>query len=438
MKSFALLLIVLLNIVFTKAAVFDFLKEGGIPSPEGHQPSIDVCNKNSLLLNQTLAALKRGDSLHFPNTTFFFNGHVVGENLFGVRIVVDGTVKFTDDRDNWPRHADGSVYPALEFLNITDVVFTSNGKGTIDGNGKAWWGAIDMLRYGENRPRLMHIKPSKNIIVENLLFKNSAYWTFWAEECDGLIVRYSDIDVRWDNKDIHGLLDLQAFNTDGFDVTGQNVHMHDLNIWNDDDCIAVKDGSQNMLFERINASGLGLVIGSIGNSKVKNITFKDSVMYNTFKGIYLKTRYYDAAPIGDAASISDILYQNITIYNPEQWAIWIGPAQQTGQQCPLYWPAVPHSTCNMSGYQTWSNITLRDIKVYNSRNSPGVLIGNSTNPITGLTFENVVFENPGSKPWGDDFYECDNIVGTATGTTWPVPKCFKDETIKGKQLRGEQ
>jgi hypothetical protein len=39
-----------------------------------------------------------------------------------------------------------------------------------------------------------------------------------------------------------------------------------------------------MLFERINASGLGLVIGSIGGSRVHNITFRDSYMYRTFKG----------------------------------------------------------------------------------------------------------------------------------------------------------
>ena len=47
---------------------------------------------------------------------------------------------------------------------------------------------------------------------------------------------------------------------DGFDVAGKNVHIHDCNIWNDDDCIAVKSNgrgdeqshcSENMLFERI-------------------------------------------------------------------------------------------------------------------------------------------------------------------------------------------
>ena len=38
-----------------------------------------------------------------------------------------------------------------------------------------------------------------------------------------------------------------------------------------------------MLFERIQASGLGLVIGSIGDNRVNNITFRDTIMHNTFK-----------------------------------------------------------------------------------------------------------------------------------------------------------
>ena len=49
------------------------------------------------------------------------------------------------------------------------------------------WQRQGMLHNEENRLRPMHIKPSKNVIIENLLFKNAAYWTFWAEQCDGLI-----------------------------------------------------------------------------------------------------------------------------------------------------------------------------------------------------------------------------------------------------------
>ena len=81
---------------------------------------------------------------------------------------------------------------------------------------------------------------------------------------------------------------MTAFNTDGFDVSGRNVWIHDCNVWDQDDCIAVKGTSENMLFERINASGIGLTIGSIGNSVVNNITFRDSYMYHTWKVKLLK------------------------------------------------------------------------------------------------------------------------------------------------------
>lgn len=70
---------------------------------------------------------------------------------------------------------------------------------------------------------------------------------------------------------------------DGFDVSGNNVWIHDCVVWNQDDSFCVKDGSTNMVFERINASGVGLTIGSIGDSVVKNITFRDAYMQNSIK-----------------------------------------------------------------------------------------------------------------------------------------------------------
>ena len=55
-----------------------------------------------------------------------------------------------------------------------------------------------------------------------------------------------------------------------------------------------------MLFERITASGIGLTIGSIGDSLVKNITFRDCYMHHTLKGIYTKFR--------GNGRIEDVLY----------------------------------------------------------------------------------------------------------------------------------
>ena len=82
-----------------------------------------------------------------------------------------------------------------------------------------------------------------------------------------------------------------------------------------------------MLFERITASGVGLTIGSIGSSNVNNITFRDCYMPHSWKGIYMKFRGGDSSKGG---RISNVLYENIYMEAPEQFAIWIGPAQQSG------------------------------------------------------------------------------------------------------------
>ena len=68
-----------------------------------------------------------------------------------------------------------------------------------------------------------------------------------------------------------------------------------------------------MLFERIRASGLGLSIGGIGAKVVRNVTFRDCFMDRTYKGIYLK---FTAHSDDKHGYISDILYENITMYKP--------------------------------------------------------------------------------------------------------------------------
>jgi hypothetical protein len=425
---FLLALIVAALFNFLTAKIIDFEAIGAKP----HDRSYETALANGILFNNTLNSMVDGDIFYFRNKTYTITGGIKARGLKGITWKIDGTISFDNDRATWPVNEKGHVEECIYMEDIENFTITSSGKGTIDGNGQAWWGAIQFLKHQEDRPRLVHIKGSKNVLVENMLFKDSPYWTFYAEESDGLLIRYSDVSARWTPADNHTLIDLQAFNTDGFDVTGKNVHIHDSFIWNQDDCIAVKDGSANMLFERITCSGLGLVIGSIGDSKVQNITFRDSYLPNTVKGIYMKTRWYDAAPIGDRASISNILYQNITMDKPQQYAIWIGPAQQTGQPCSLLWTKTKNAECKMSGYQTWSNIVLRDIFINDPLRSPGVLFGNASNPMTNVIFDNVVVKNPGTQPWEDQFYYCEGMEGYVMGSTTPVPPCFK--TIQPKDL----
>ena len=408
----------------------DFQAIGGIPDDNTNA----TWWSNGALLNSTLGSLKEGDTLVIPNRTFHIMGGIHVENLIGVRFRLDGTLSYAADVKHWPRDSSGRVKECITFENVTNVVFTSNGTGTMEGNGPTWWGVpgVGYLVRGENRPRLFYIGHSHNVLFERILLHNSPYWTFLASNVDGLEVRDSAIDARRDTDDGHNAIDMTAFNTDGFDVTGRNVWIHDVSVWNQDDCIAVKDGSENMVFERVRASGVGLTIGSISGSIVNNITFRDCYMHNTYKGIYMKFRGGNSP-----GRISNVLYENIVIENAEQWAIWIGPAQQSDSDnlcaahpCSICWPQLKTAQCNAPAAGTYENITLRNITITNPGMSPGVILGNTTNPIKGLVFEDVVVTNPGKKPF-DGNYKCAGVKnGIAKGKTSPVPPCFVDLTTQ--------
>mmetsp|Transcript_9931 Transcript_9931/g.14963 ORF Transcript_9931/g.14963 Transcript_9931/m.14963 type:complete len:427 (+) Transcript_9931:42-1322(+) len=405
----------------------DFEEIGGVPNDD----SIETVWSNGALINTTLNSLLPGDTLIFPSKTFYVMGGIKANGISDVTLQFDGVIIFSNNTEQWPKNEDGDVFECIYMNNISNVKFTSSKTGILDGNGRKWWGlpGIGYLRRVENRPRLFNVENSKNLLVENILFKDSPYWTFWVHSVDGLEVRHCEISARRTDYNNHTLIDMTAFNTDGFDVTGRNVWIHDCEVWTQDDCIAVKDDSQDMLFERITASGVGLTIGSIGSSTVRNITFRDCYMPNSYKGIYMKFRD------GDGGLIEDVTFENILIENPSQWPIWIGPAQQSDSRrlcaahpCSLCWPTLPSAECNAPTSQ-YRNILLKNITISNPKMSPGVILGNTSTPMEDVVFDSVQVINPGMEPWGEDYYACDGVAsGVAKGSTWPVPPCFKDET----------
>jgi len=423
------------------AKLVNFESVGGIPDDK----SWDAVLKNGALLNQTLNSLQHGDEFLLPAKTFYTMGGLVVSNLSSVRIRIDGTLTFGSTFWNghrylqeWPRDKK-RVLACMSFSHLTNVTFTSSTEGELDGEGAKWWGlpGIGYLVRGEDRPRLLKVSNSRDVVVEHLFFKDSPYWTFLAQNVKNLVVRYSRVEVRRTKMDSHDIIDLTAFNTDGFDMAHCNgVHIHDCAVWNQDDCFDVKDGTQNVLIERVNASGVGLTIGSIA-STVRNITFRDAYMHHTMKGIYMKFR--------GQGSVSDVLYENIVMDEPEQWAIWIGGAQQCdgcgltnicsaqSGTCSICWPGVPGTECNAPIGAQYSNITLRNITINSPKKSAGVLIANASTPMENVVFDNVVVNNPGSKPWGEGYF-CKHVNGVATGNTYPVPACFMDKTTQVSAL----
>eukprot|EP00438_Fugacium_kawagutii_P025917 Skav228600 [mRNA] locus=scaffold5678:41972:43682:+ [translate_table: standard] len=396
---------------------------------------------NGAVLNRTLAKLQSGDRLVIGGKTFHLMGGIQVANLANVVIQLDGKLVFSSRTKAWPRTATGGVLSCMHFANLNNVTFTSSSRGSVDGQGAAWWGFIRYLENEENRPRLWEISGAKDVLIEHFELINSPYWTTWFSGVDGLEIRYSDISNRRSAHPGHDVYNLGALNTDGWDIQGQNVWVHHSKVFNQDDCFTVKGTSSNMLFENIEASGLGLTIGSEGgNDVVTNITFRNVLMDRTFKGVYMKFR--EIQP-GEVSIIQNITYENIYMKEPEQWGIWIGPAQQSdsrkfwvGHPCSLFWPTVPQAECHPSR-GIYRNILLRNITIDNPKDQPGVIWADKATPMENVTFDSVRVINWKHSQKKLQYRVCDGVDSSssvATGDTSPVPSCFRAPTADPEDL----
>ena len=429
--------------IITFASIINF---NGIPEQEAE------AYNNTNILNQALNSLIPGDTLIISNKTFWLSGGITVSGLQNNTILLDGTLRFLSGRKGWPTKPCNAnktcVQKAILISDVTGLTLSSSfGYGTVDGNGASWWGYVNYLLHGEDRPKLFTIQNGTNILVEYWHFRQSAYHTFHADDVAGLEIRYSSIDNRVNQEDTHSIENLAALNTDGFDLQGKNMYIHDCAVWNQDDCFTIvpidKNGinvicTENILIENVKASGLGLTVGSIeptpNHACIRNVTFRNAYMHHTYKGIYIKSgNRAHPNPKGYSAEITNILYDNITMDEPEQVPIWIGPAQEldSANACSLLWPADPFSKCPAPlATVKWTNITLRNINIINPKESPGLIYGNATSPMVNVTFNNVKCtpKDDTKKPWKDQFYYCKGVQGIATGNTNPIPPCFTNAT----------
>ena len=154
-------------------------------------------------------------------------------------------------------------------------------------------------------------------------------------------------------------------------------------------------------------------------------------------------------------TISNILYENIYMDQPSQWALWIGPAQQfiINSTCSLLWPQwdnLDYVEC-VGQPSLYENITLRNITIvdplfpyvnlsYMSNRSmqkkiitllrygQGVILGTEQSPMKNLIFDGVRVIGAQNETFAS-YYKCEGVQdAVATGDTFPVPPCFQDQT----------
>ena len=224
--------------------------------------------------------------------------------------------------------------------DATDIAII--GKGTIDGQGQQWWpmrrnanAAMKKLReLGETndnprqrvfgtaeaglRPCLFEPIGCKRILLEDVTFTNSPFWTLHP-------VYSSDITAR--RITVKGT----GPNTDGLNPDSCNgVLIEKCTFDTGDDCITLKSGrdrdgrrvgrpTENVIVRDITFfKGHGtVVIGSEMSGGVRNVLAENLVADGTDAGVRIKTRR------GRGGTVENIVYRNMTLKNIEKQAITI-------------------------------------------------------------------------------------------------------------------
>ncbi len=143
-----------------------------------------------------LISQKGGGVLVVPAGTYLTGALFFKQN---VHLYIDegGVLKGSDDISDYPvckTRIEGETcdyYPALINADGVDG-FVMCGKGTIDGNGLRAWKAFwqrrawnpDCTNKDEQRPRLVYISNSKNVLVADLHLQNSHFWTNHIYKCN--------------------------------------------------------------------------------------------------------------------------------------------------------------------------------------------------------------------------------------------------------------
>nr|AMD09884.1 endopolygalacturonase [Mesosa myops] len=200
-------------------------------------------------------------------------------------------------------------------LNITgtNVEITGAEGHTLDGQGTLWWDGQGE-HGGKIKPVFFILHGLRNSIIHDINVKNTPYHAIWIEDSDGVVA--SNVYIDNGDGDSKG-----GHNTDGFNVWRSNdVTLEGISVYNQDDCIALKSGTNIVVRDTYCSGGHGLSIGSVGGRDyniVENVLVSGSQIVNSDNGVRIKT-VYEAT-----GSVSNVTYKDITLKNINKFGIVI-------------------------------------------------------------------------------------------------------------------
>jgi len=160
------------------------------------------------------------------------------------------------------------------------------------------------------RPTLLYITGGSDITISGLRQKNPPN-VFNSVKGGSSNVIFKNLKMDATSKS-----DNLPKNTDGFDIgESTNVVISNVNVLNNDDCVAFKPGADGVTVTDITCTGShGLSVGSLGKSsddEVKNIWVSGATMINSTKAAGIKT--YPSGGSHGQSTVSNVTWTDVTV-----------------------------------------------------------------------------------------------------------------------------
>lgn len=229
------------------------------------QKAIDDCSKTG------------GGTVYVPSGTYLirpleFKSNVelyieFGATLLGSNKLADYDKAFPISKRNM-NQSSGLIWGK----NLNNI--SIRGLGSIDGQG-----GDHNFQFGNNseegpvRPKLIYFVDCKQIRIENITLRNSAYWVQHYEKCENVIIKGIKVFSHCN------------YNNDGLDIDGKNFIISDCYIDVEDDAICLKSDHSEFceditVANCITASNCNAIkLGTASNGGFRNIAISNCTIH---------------------------------------------------------------------------------------------------------------------------------------------------------------
>ncbi|MBP8302613.1 MAG: hypothetical protein KBE04_00640 [Phycisphaerae bacterium] len=271
----------------------------------------------------------------------------------------------------------GDFIPFISAKDCTDLTLT--GKGTIDGNGQAWWGPAEEARRKTSgftlpRPNLIVLTRCKNLRITGLTIQNSPKFHLVPTDCEDVVIEGVTFKAPAGSP-----------NTDAIDPSvSRRVRITRCVLDVGDDNVAIKSGKRMdgrpfacediTVADCVFLHGHGMSIGSETVGGVRNVTVERCTFQDTENGIRIKS------PRGKGGTIEGLRCTDITMTNVDS-ALTIT----------CYYPKIPAK--DTAQPMTAETPVLKDISIRNLTatcpQEAGVIVGLPESLVSNVSLTNV-------------------------------------------------